>query len=523
MLAVLRKKRKAFLSSTSVDLATWRERVRDTLTAAGLSVLTMDEFPAMGKAAGQGSADMVKRCDLLVGIYARRYGTLCPDGRSVTELEYDTAKNAGIPRICLMLKEDAEWPPEFIEGGPGGAALVRFKERVRSDVIVKEFSGLDDLTGAAKAAADEYLQKEQRRRRARLVLLGLGLILALAVSAFAVLVAGTTARIVPLDEVSPATDSKQVVMAAGETVFATGHENGEVYLWNAGGLTSRPFARAGGGLRSLAFTSHGDTLLGVAEAEPAGSHLVAWTVPQGEIKWRLEYLEEGLNTIAVQRQGPGVAVGSADGGISLLDSEGGRGKKYGVPHEAFGLGEHDFGPVADLTFSPDGGRLAVAYKYGVFALLDLSTEKFSQVKIEGANYANVLCFAGEDHIVASGQPSDITRAMYKLWFHHLPTGRVESADADNLFWGLTPLDLRGYFLSANWNGEVALWDVRSRERLAAVRPGVGAAENRLFNDIGYVPEAALIVGPTDKKIFLWRLEWRTVGDIPVFWQGISPW
>jgi hypothetical protein len=55
MLAVIRKKKKAFLSSTSLDLAAWRERVRETLVDTGLSVLTMDEFPAMGKDAGQGS------------------------------------------------------------------------------------------------------------------------------------------------------------------------------------------------------------------------------------------------------------------------------------------------------------------------------------------------------------------------------------------------------------------------------------------------------------------------------------
>lgn len=520
MLAILRKKKKAFLSSTSVDLVAWRNRVRETLVESGLSVLTMDDFPAMGKGAGQGSGDMVQRCNVLVGIYARRYGTLTADGRSVTEREYDVAREIGIPRICLMLKDDAEWPSELVEAGAGAAALVKFKEKVRSDVIVKEFSSLDDLLIASKAAADEYLQKEQRRRRIALMLLCLGVFIAVCVSVFAVLIAGTTAYIVPVTEPSSASADGNAVMAVGEDVFVTSDKNDEIYLWNAVDLKPRLFANANGGVRSLVFTPAGDALIGIVEANPTGSHLVCWAVPAGNTKWLLSYPEEQLNTLAVEPGGARIAAGLSDGSVRVLGKDGSGDKKYGVPHQAFGLSENDFGSVADLAFSTDGRSLAIAYRYGVFAILDLSTGNFSVVKIEGANYANALCFIGKDILVASGQPRDITRTLYKLWFYDRRTGQVESIDSDNIFWDLTPLDGGHYFLSANWNGEVALWDARKRSRVAAVRPRISAAENTLLTDIGYVPAAGLIIGQTDKKIFVWRLEWKTVGGIPVFWQRI---
>lgn len=167
MRAILRKRKKVFISSTSVDLADWRENLGKVLKESGLEVLSMEEFPAMGKGAVLGSSDMVSRCDLLVGIYARRYGTLSEDGRSITEHEYDEAKVRKLPRLCFMLRDEAEWPTELTDGEPGSSALQKFKQKIRGDVIVAEFSNLEELKAGVKSAADEYLQREKRRRRIR--------------------------------------------------------------------------------------------------------------------------------------------------------------------------------------------------------------------------------------------------------------------------------------------------------------------------------------------------------------------
>jgi len=82
------RRSRAFLSSTSLDLAEHRRAVASTLRDAGLDVITMDQFPAMASSGLAGSAEMVSRVDVLFGIYARRYGTPGPDGVSITEHEY---------------------------------------------------------------------------------------------------------------------------------------------------------------------------------------------------------------------------------------------------------------------------------------------------------------------------------------------------------------------------------------------------------------------------------------------------
>src|SRR5262245_40364364 len=119
---------KAFLSSTSQDLEVWRGRVAEILRDAGLDVTTMAQFPAMARTAATGSTDFVRRCDVLFGIYARRYGTVSSDGRSITELEYSAARESGIPRICFLLRETASWPTTVTEAEPGRTKIEKLKE-----------------------------------------------------------------------------------------------------------------------------------------------------------------------------------------------------------------------------------------------------------------------------------------------------------------------------------------------------------------------------------------------------------
>ena len=56
MRGIFRKRKRVFISSTSVDLAEWRAGVADVLVKMGLEVIRMEDFPAIGKSAGLGSA-----------------------------------------------------------------------------------------------------------------------------------------------------------------------------------------------------------------------------------------------------------------------------------------------------------------------------------------------------------------------------------------------------------------------------------------------------------------------------------
>jgi hypothetical protein len=162
-----RRKPRVFVSSTTVDLALWREQVSKVLRQAGLHPLRMEEFPAIAKSPSAGSSAMVGLSDAFVGIYARRYGTLSHEGISITEHEYDKARELGVPRLVFFLADQASWPPEWVEGDPGAENLRRLKEKIRSDVVPKEFSTLEELHNEVRRAVDFYLENEARKRRRR--------------------------------------------------------------------------------------------------------------------------------------------------------------------------------------------------------------------------------------------------------------------------------------------------------------------------------------------------------------------
>ncbi len=80
---------KVFLSSTFVDLGDVRVDVSRWLTGVfGAELIIMETFGSDAAPPNITSVRRVRECDIFVGIYARRYGTIDEvSGRSITELE----------------------------------------------------------------------------------------------------------------------------------------------------------------------------------------------------------------------------------------------------------------------------------------------------------------------------------------------------------------------------------------------------------------------------------------------------
>lgn len=527
MFSIFRKRRRVFLSSTSIDLADWRENVAEVLSQSGLTPLKMEEFPAIGKSAAQGSSDMVKRCDLLVGIYARRYGTLVEDGRSVTEVEYDQAKALGLPRICFMLKENAEWPSALVEGESAFSLLQQFKQKVRRDVIVAEFSTLDELRDAAKAAADEYVQKEARQRRIRASLFAFTSSLVLAAFVFFILLTNTKPQMIPVKEFSSPTNSdlNSLAVAQANNWIATGHYNGEVFLWDLKGFTARRLNSMHGAVRRLSFSPSGDRLIGTDSTGFDESRTTCWAVPDGSILWQFDSPKnEGFfSAAAFNRTGVLTAVGSYNGIVTILDREGKVANRYDVPAEEFGIEESRFGLVIDLDFSPDSNSLAVAYQNGRFAVLDLLSGSFLKIGLENDNTraAHAVCFASNRDLALAAQ-SDTLGTTFKLWTYNMRNGLALLTEADSIFWRVVPAGRNRFVLSANWSGEVALWNVRNRTKMTSVTVSLGSEEDRILSGLG-LADAGIILAITEKKLFVWRLEWRSLGGLQVPWEGNEVW
>jgi hypothetical protein len=134
-----------FPSSTSRDLPEFRTAVLEACRHLNLAVATMEDFAATCAGATRGSLAQLDRCDVYVGIFARRYGFVEPGyDRSVTECEYDHALARGLDCLCFFLADDVPWPEDRIEH----AALPRLdalKKRIQEKHIIRWFRSPDDL------------------------------------------------------------------------------------------------------------------------------------------------------------------------------------------------------------------------------------------------------------------------------------------------------------------------------------------------------------------------------------------
>jgi len=71
---------KVFLSSTYLDLIEHRKAVVNALRTMGEDVDHMEIFGARDEEPTKASLDELDKCDVLVGIYAYRYGTVPKGG-----------------------------------------------------------------------------------------------------------------------------------------------------------------------------------------------------------------------------------------------------------------------------------------------------------------------------------------------------------------------------------------------------------------------------------------------------------
>jgi hypothetical protein len=129
-----------FLSSTFVDLAVIRKELSHWLSQVfGVDLVIMETFGSDAAPPHVMSVRKVRECDIFVGIYAHRYGTIDPtSGKSITELELDEAErahSAGIVRDLLLYLHDEKspWPPEHRENNEvASRKLAHLRERAKS-------------------------------------------------------------------------------------------------------------------------------------------------------------------------------------------------------------------------------------------------------------------------------------------------------------------------------------------------------------------------------------------------------
>jgi hypothetical protein len=106
---------RVFLSSTAIDLAACREKVRDTILQLGQLPIGMETFTALPSTPAADCQAEAARADVVIVLVAYRYGSvpgveLGGDGkRSITWLEVLAAQKAGKPVYTFLIDPKAPW------------------------------------------------------------------------------------------------------------------------------------------------------------------------------------------------------------------------------------------------------------------------------------------------------------------------------------------------------------------------------------------------------------------------------
>ncbi|WP_248837200.1 NB-ARC domain-containing protein [Frankia sp. AgKG'84/4] len=171
--------RRIFLSHTAELRRFPRERsfvaaAERAVALAGDRVIDMAYFGAQDADPAEFCVRTVRASEVYLGLIGFRYGSPVPGRPDVshTELEFEAATAAGIPRLVFLLDDNAEVPfGEFVDE-TYGARQRAFRDRLRdSGIITADFRGAGDLTTAVLDALVK-LRETQRRAAATAVRAG---------------------------------------------------------------------------------------------------------------------------------------------------------------------------------------------------------------------------------------------------------------------------------------------------------------------------------------------------------------
>ncbi|MGY1668949.1 tetratricopeptide repeat protein [Geodermatophilus sp. SYSU D00696] len=144
--------------------------VERAISAAGHVIVDMADFPAADLPSAQLCVDRVRGCEVYVGLLGTRFGSPVRDRPEVsyTELEFDTATEAGLDRLVFLLDTDAEnlgIPPSKLIDREFGARQDAFRRRVRdSGLTTQSFANPDKLGRLVERSLRELAETRRRER-----------------------------------------------------------------------------------------------------------------------------------------------------------------------------------------------------------------------------------------------------------------------------------------------------------------------------------------------------------------------
>ena len=144
--------------------------VKGAISACGHVIVNMAEFPAAGHPPADLCRELVRGCDVYLGVLGTRYGSPVRDRREVsyTELEFDTAAEAGLDRLVFLLdtgSADVGIPPSRLIDLEFGARQEAFRRRVQASGLVTQ--SFTDPAALGQLVERSLRELARRRRRDR--------------------------------------------------------------------------------------------------------------------------------------------------------------------------------------------------------------------------------------------------------------------------------------------------------------------------------------------------------------------
>ena len=142
--------------------------VERAISAAGHVIVDITGLPAADQTPAQLCAERVRGCDVYVGVLGTRYGSPVRDIPEVsyTELEFDTATEAGLDRLVFLLDTGAEnvgIPPSKLIDLEFGARQAAFRARVQdSGLTIQSFADPATLGQRVERSLRELARTRRR-------------------------------------------------------------------------------------------------------------------------------------------------------------------------------------------------------------------------------------------------------------------------------------------------------------------------------------------------------------------------
>ena len=151
---------KVYLSGTYKDLVEYRKAAYQQLRMMRHDVIGMEDYVASDQRPTDKCLADVAESNVYLGIFAWRYGFVPsrgnPQKRSITELEYRSAKALNKPCLIFLSQDDAPWPITMMDSHTGEAGAGTQIKQLRAELVdrhtVSFFATPEQLASRTAAA-----------------------------------------------------------------------------------------------------------------------------------------------------------------------------------------------------------------------------------------------------------------------------------------------------------------------------------------------------------------------------------